>query len=138
MKAKIFIRSVVFSIVLMSIGCQKDESMILSQKSENSVQLAQTGITVIAGQWDGDMDSGDINCVPGSICYIEIKSDASVNYDPGIYVGDPLSGKTRFMADEEVIGLIVNSDGSTTTRHTGDLNVSVILSESIDQINNNL
>lgn len=139
MKTVILIKcAFILSVVLVNVGCQKDDASILKNSIKGSVQMAQTGVNVISGQWDGDMDSPGINCNPGSICYIEIIAGAATSYDPGIYVGDPVTGKTRFMADEEVVGLTINPDGSTTTRHSGDLSVAVILPESIDEINNNL
>lgn len=35
-------------------------------------QKAGPGVKVVAGKWDGDMNSTDIGCLPGSICYIEV------------------------------------------------------------------
>jgi len=53
-------------------------------------------VIVVEGKWDGDMDSQDIGCLDGSICYIEIVALA----DPRIVIPD---GDTPIVIDGRIL-----------------------------------
>jgi hypothetical protein len=59
---------------------QNDVNSILKAAGITNIttqEKAGPGVKVVAGKWDGNMNSTNIGCLPGNICYIEITAQKS-------------------------------------------------------------